>query len=183
MITPIPEEVYATFAGTIDDMAAQRVFNSMSIAINGGAKRVHILMQSHGGFIGSGIAIYNFLRNLPIEVITYNGGQISSTAVIAFLGGKNRRTSENSTFMIHKGTFSLPSPIGIESMQSKVDALYLDNENTESILRKHIIMPDEKWGIHNKSDLTLSSSSALEYKLVHEISCFKLPQRAQLYNI
>jgi ATP-dependent Clp protease protease subunit len=43
------------------------------------------LVQSTGGFVGDGIAIYNYLRNVPIEIIAYNGGMVSSIAVLVFI--------------------------------------------------------------------------------------------------
>lgn len=179
----IPEEIYATFAGPIDNLAANRFFANANVAVNGGAKRVHLLIQSSGGFVGDGIAISNYLKNLPMEIITYNAGHVSSIAVIVFLAGKVRKASANATFMIHKASITLQVPATAEMLRVRVDSLSLDDGHVEAILHKHIQMPADKWLLHERGDLHLDAVVSKEYGLIHEISDFKVPSGAQIFNI
>src|ERR1039457_314805 len=105
----LPSVVYATLCGTVEAAMCQRVVSGFTAAVNSGTKEVHLLIQSTGGAIGDGVAIYNFLRNLPIKIIAYNGGTVASIAVIVFLSAQERKVSETGNFVIHKSFHTLTS--------------------------------------------------------------------------
>jgi ATP-dependent protease ClpP protease subunit len=92
--------IYATLASHVDQSMVQRVFQTSAIAINVGVKTIHLLFHSSGGRVADGVVLYNYFRNLPIELHIYNEGSVSSIGVIAFLGAHNRYASANATFMI-----------------------------------------------------------------------------------
>jgi ATP-dependent Clp protease protease subunit len=95
-------EAWLTFAGFIDNQACNRLFGHIGQIIQAKLSRIHLLIQSGGGIVGDGIAMYNVLSRLPIEVVTYNAGAAESIAVLPYLAGKTRRVSKNATFMIHR---------------------------------------------------------------------------------
>ena len=179
------KEAYFTFAGQIDNQSSARFFASINAALNAQAERIHLLIQSSGGYVGDGVALFNYLKNLPAEVITYNAGTIASTAVTVFLAGKIRRASETATFMLHKSGASIASQaiIGADALRNKAESVELDDLRTGIILRSHIEMPQDKWELHARGDLHLSAKAAKNYGLIHEISDFKIPAEAQVFNI
>ena len=61
---------------------------------------VHI--DSCGGAVSAGWAIYNTLKDWPGEVNTYADGFVASAAVYPFLAGKNRRANPMSAFFLHQ---------------------------------------------------------------------------------
>lgn len=77
----IPDVVYASLGGPIDQDSLSRIFSNLSGATQGGAKEIHLLVQSTGGMVSDGIALYNFLKTFPIKLHGYNGGSVSSIAV------------------------------------------------------------------------------------------------------
>src|SRR4051794_30276298 len=95
---PVAQEIYAAFAGQIDQGAVQRIFQSFAGAMTNKISGVHLLFQSAGGFIGDGVCLYNFFRAMPIDLTLYNAGSVCSAAVIAYLGAKKRKTSAYATF-------------------------------------------------------------------------------------
>jgi ATP-dependent protease ClpP protease subunit len=58
----LPETVYVVFSGQIDQMSVQRLINACTNVMGQGVKKIHLLFQCSGGFIGDGICLYNFLR-------------------------------------------------------------------------------------------------------------------------
>jgi ATP-dependent Clp protease, protease subunit len=142
---PIQEEIYGTFAGFIDQLAVQKFFNSFAIAMNNRVRKVHLLIQSSGGVIADGVALYNFIRNIPIEVVTYNMGSVQSIGVIVFLGAKQRKAVKTATFMIHRSQFSSSIPAQSHQLQSVAQSLTIDDARLKEILTSNIVMPDEKW--------------------------------------
>lgn len=178
-----PTSVWFTLAGTVDNQMVQRVFQSFAAAMQSGVKDAHILIQSSGGFVGDGIAIYNYLSNLPINITTYNAGSVSSIAVLVFLAGVHRVASETSTFMIHKTHASPPPGATAAVLKELIDSLNIDNANTESILHRHIHMPPEKWDLHQHGNLIITAEEAKQFELVHELGPFSPSVDGQLFNI
>ena len=46
-----------------------------------------INIGSYGGDVAAGIVLYNYLKSLPFEVMTHNIGEVSSSAILFYLGG------------------------------------------------------------------------------------------------
>ena len=100
----LPPIVYAVFCGAMDQASAQRFFTGFASASSQNVKEVHVLFQSLGGNVAEGIALYNFFRALTFDLILYNVAQVSSSALIAYLGAKKRKTSAHASFMTHRTT-------------------------------------------------------------------------------
>jgi ATP-dependent Clp protease protease subunit len=177
------DELYATLAGRIDDALMQRLFDRMSAAVSGGVRSLHLMVQSTGGIICNGIAMYNYLRNLPIELTFYNAGTVQSIAVIVFLAAKRRRASGTATFMIHKATFHPGMSATSAQLYAATRSLDVDDARIESILKAHIAMPDDKWSLHRMADLFITAQEAAEFGLIDEVHDFAPPSGAALINI
>lgn len=178
----LPETIYATLTGTVDAQMVQRVFNAGSIAVNGGVKTLHLLIHSTGGFIGDGIGIYNYLRNLPIALTTYNVGSISSIAVHVYLSGKIRKVSKTATFMLHKSTYT-PTVATAERLKMSAEGLLIEDQRSESILRENVKLPPEKWQVHERGDLTLTAEESVQFGLAHAIGDWAPPAGARISTI
>lgn len=176
-------DVYLTLAGDVNQDMVKRVFQSFAIATQQQPGTVHLLLHSTGGFVGDGVGIYNFLRNLPLNIAIYNGGTVASIAAIVFLAARKRIASQTASFMIHK---SLASPNAFASphaLKLLAESLESSDVLTESIFRQHLSLPPEKWDIHAKADLNITATDALAFGLIHEIGDFKPPAGAQVFNI
>lgn len=62
--------------------------------------RVHI--DSYGGLVSEGWAIYNALRQHPAKVTTYGDGFVASAALYPFLAGDDRIASSLSAYYFHQ---------------------------------------------------------------------------------
>ena len=62
--------------------------------------RVHI--DSYGGSVSEGWAIYNALRQHPARVVTYGDGFVASAALFPFLAGDERIASSLSAYYFHQ---------------------------------------------------------------------------------
>ena len=189
--TPSPQstialstEIYTVFAGQIDQEAVKRIFNTLTVATNPTMKitHIHLLFQSTGGFVGDGIALYNFFRVLPIDLTIYNAGSVQSVATIAYLGAKKRKVSAHATFMIHR-TYLNPQYATTTRLQAATKSLLVDDQRTEAILKAHIKLPDEQWKELDYHDLTFSADEAVKYRFADEMAEFAPPKGTQLYNI
>lgn len=62
--------------------------------------RVHI--DSYGGEVSEGWAIYNALRQHPARVVSYGDGFVASAAIFPFLAGDERIASSLSAYYFHQ---------------------------------------------------------------------------------
>jgi len=91
--------------GVVDDDAANLVIAQMLFLSNEDAKNdIHFYINSPGGSITSGLAIYDTMRYLRCDVCTYCVGLAASMGAVLLLGGaKNKRyILPNSSVMLHQ---------------------------------------------------------------------------------
>jgi ATP-dependent protease ClpP protease subunit len=179
---PPKNEVYAIFAGVIDQQAVQRIFNGIATASNNSVDHIHLLMQSTGGHPGDGVCLYNLFRNLNMGLTIYNCGQISSIATLAYLGAKERKTSAHATFMIHR-TYANPVGATSDRLQSVAQTLVLDDQRTEAIFREVIKLSDVQWTSHKYNELWFSADEAIKCNLATEIGEFAPPVGQKIFTL
>jgi ATP-dependent protease ClpP protease subunit len=86
------------------------------------AATVHVRINSPGGSVFDGLAIYNALREHDAHIITHVDGLAASMASLVALAGDEVRMSENAFYMIHD-----PWTITIgDAKQLRKDAALLD---------------------------------------------------------
>jgi ATP-dependent Clp protease protease subunit len=177
------KEAYFTLSGDVNSDMVHRVFEAVSMMTEDGTETAHILVQSNGGSVSDGLCLYNFLANSPVEFVMYNGGAVASIAVILFLSGTRRYASETARFMIHKSHATASPGSRPDALNIIVEGLRADDARTESILRKHIELTPEQWGIHQYGDLHLNGRDAKTAGLVNDVRDFAPPKGAPLRNI
>jgi ATP-dependent protease ClpP protease subunit len=178
---PTPEELWATYYGDINAANASKLVNGLIVVGNSGTKRIHILFQSWGGFVGDGVFLYNALKKLPIEVILYNAGQVASAATLAYLGAHSRKTTANAVFMIHKAINS-PNAAGVDRLKAVAANLAIDDARMEEILRAHLRLPQDLWTQFRFHDVYLTGSDAVEYGMADAIGEFSPPAGVKVLN-
>lgn len=66
------------------------------------ADEIHVHINSYGGAVSEGFAVYNALRNHPARVITHADGFVASAAIYPFLAGEQRIANPVSAFYFHQ---------------------------------------------------------------------------------
>ena len=67
-----------------------------------GVIELNVHVDSYGGAISAGWAIYNVLKDFPGTVNTFADGFVASAAVYPFLAGKRRAANPMSAFFLHQ---------------------------------------------------------------------------------
>jgi len=148
-----------------------------------GGSPLHILFQSSGGSVTHGVLLYNFLRTFPTDVTLYNGGSLSSIAVIAFLGAKHRRVSKHATFMLHRTRLLNPTAaLTVKALQSHASHLAIDDQRTELILRERLSLTDAQWDELDRNEMWLSADEAVAVGLADSVAEFVPPPKSQLLD-
>ena len=178
---PAPQEIWAVYCGDINAANTAKLMSGLTALSAQGTKRLHILFQSWGGFVGDGVFLYNALDKFPVEVILYNAGQVASAATLMYLGARGRKTTANAVFMIHKGSTS-PNGAGAERLKAAAGNLATDDSRIETILRAHLNLPEDLWTQFGYHDVFLSGEDAVKYGMAEEIGEFSPPPGVSVLN-
>jgi len=116
------------------------------------ARVINVIINSRGGDVAEGLAIYNALLRHPAKVKTYNDGFACSAASVAFEAGDERIMSHASLLMIHNAwTFAVGNAKELRKTADDLDtitepsvAAYLTRVN---LSREQVVklMDEETW--------------------------------------
>lgn len=129
-------EIYGTIGGY--DWDADKRINTIQVLQSELNKlkdlkvsKIDVLINSYGGDVNHGLAIYDALKDHGAEVTTYINGMCASAATIIFCAGSIRKISKNALFLIHK---CMSSAYGNENeLTAELEAQRTVNERMVSI--------------------------------------------------
>ena len=158
--------------GQIDDAVANLVIAQMLFLSNEDSKTdIHFYINSPGGSITSGLAIYDTMQFLRCDVATYCVGQAASMGAILLAGGKSEKRFllNNSRVLLHQPMISgvLTGPATDLDIEAK-EILRL-RERLYKILASHTGQTTEKIEKDCDRNLWLEAEEAINYGLVDRI--------------
>ncbi len=112
------------------------LFTCIDNAVKDRCSHIHLLLSSGGGSVFHGIAVYNYLKGINAEVITYNFGSVDSIATVVFCAGKERLCVPHSSFLIHPITtqFSNQEVLREKDVEERVKSIQIDTEKIAKII-------------------------------------------------
>jgi len=159
------------FLGTaIDDHIANVVIAQMLfLQTEDPEKDIHIYVNSPGGSVTAGLAIYDTMQYVKPDIATYCIGQAASMgALLLAAGTKGKRfVLPNSRVMIHQpigGFYGQATDVEIHARE-----ILKMKESLNGILAKHTGQPLEKIQIDTERDYFMAAEDAKTYGLVDEV--------------
>lgn len=178
-----PTRRYFGYSGLIDDDGVTRLAAAFNLAVNEGTDEVHLCFSSLGGYVHSGIYLYNHIRGLPLRVVTYNVGSVASIAVAVFVAADQRYCSSHGVFMIHPTSLSPQAGMTATLLQSSLDGALADDLRTENILRERTRIPDSALSARRAKDVHITPQEAVDFGLVQGLREFTLPKGYQILQV
>jgi ATP-dependent Clp protease protease subunit len=159
------------FIGTpIDDYVANLVIAQMLfLQMEDVNKDINIYVNSPGGSVTSGLAIYDTMQFVKCDVATYCVGQSSSMgALILCAGTKGKRHSlPNSRIMIHQPWGGIQG--AAEDISRHAKEILNMRDRINDILAKHTGQSLEKVQKDTDRDYFMSAQEAKDYGLIDEV--------------
>src|SRR5689334_23951544 len=159
------------FLGTpVDDMVANLIIAQLLfLQMTDPKKDIHLYINSPGGSVTAGLAIYGTMQFLTCDVNTYCIGQAASMgAVLLSAGTKGRRYAlPNARIMIHQPWGGVQGQATDISIQAK-EILRLKDRLNE-ILAKHCGRTVDEIGRDTDRDNFMSAEEAKKYGLVDQV--------------
>ncbi|MBE2179182.1 MAG: ATP-dependent Clp protease proteolytic subunit [Chthoniobacterales bacterium] len=159
------------FIGTpIDDHIANLVIAQMLfLQMEDAKKDMHIYINSPGGSVTAGLAIYDTMQFVTCDVNTYCMGMAASMgAVLLCAGTKGKRFAlPNSDIMIHQVSGGAQGQAS--DVERQVEFMFKLKRRLEAIIAHHTGKPVEQVHKDADRDYYMSAEEAKEYGLVDEV--------------
>jgi ATP-dependent Clp protease protease subunit len=159
------------FIGTpIDDHLANVVIAQLLfLQTEDPEKDIHIYVNSPGGIVSAGLAIYDTMQYVKPDIATYCLGQAASMgALLLAAGTKGKRFAlPHSRVMIHQpmgGFHGQATDVEIHAKE-----ILKMKENLNSILASHTGQPFEKIQADTERDFFMSAEEAKDYGIVDDV--------------
>src|SRR5947209_11221594 len=159
------------FIGTaIDDYVANLVIAQMLfLQMEDPKKDINIYVNSPGGSVSSGLAIYDTMQFMTCDVTTYCIGMAASMgAVLLCAGTKGKRYAlPNSDIMIHQVSGGAQG--AASDVERQVDYMFKLKKRLIKIISQHTGQPEDKVRLDSDRDYYMSAAEAKDYGLVDEV--------------
>ena len=180
------DTVYLNFCSSISQASVQTLMAACSDALRQfNPQTLYLSFTSNGGEVAAGIALYNFLRGLPVRVVTHNLGAVDSIAVVIFLAGQDRYAVPTATFLFHGVQIMVPQAMNLSIFQLRESVSGLDEDHNKLV---HVITgrtkltEDEVRALFEQGD-SKNSDYAVDREIVTAIQDFTVPQGAPFFSL
>jgi ATP-dependent Clp protease, protease subunit len=153
-----------------DDVASLIIAQMLFLEAENPEKDIALYINSPGGSISAGLAIYDTMQYIKPDVATYCVGQAASMAAVLLAAGtKGKRTVlPNSRVLIHQPWLS-----GLQGQQSDIEIhakdMFMMRDRMDEILAFHTGKSKEEVHRDTERDRILTASEAVEYGLVDRV--------------
>lgn len=152
-----------------DDVANLVIAQFLYLESEDPDKEIHFYINSPGGLVSAGLAIYDTMQYIKAPVSTYCMGQAASMAAILLAAGEKgkRHALPHSRILIHQPLGGFSGQATDVEIQAK-EILRLKQE-LNMILARHSNQPIEKIERDTDRDYYMSGEQATEYGLIDAV--------------
>ncbi|HEY3567020.1 MAG TPA: ATP-dependent Clp protease proteolytic subunit [Thermoanaerobaculia bacterium] len=162
-----------------DDQASLIIAQMLFLEAENPEKDISLYINSPGGSVSAGMAIYDTMQYIKPDVATYCVGQAASmAAVLLAAGARGKRTLlPNSRVLIHQPLIS-----GLQGQQSDIEIHAKDmlamRDRLDEILAYHTGKSKEEIHRDTERDRILGAKEAVEYGLADRVMMRRRPEAA-----
>ena len=156
--------------GLIDDMVANSIIAQLLyLNAEDSKKEISLYINSPGGNVSAGLAVYDTIRNINAPVHTIGIGLAASMASILLCGGNRRSILPHSKIMIHQPLIAN----GIEGKETDISIIAKNLTSTRrtiaEIIAKHTGKAIKTVERDIENDKYMTAEEAVKYGIVDEI--------------
>lgn len=159
------------FLGTaIDDNVANIIIAQLLfLESEDPSKDIYLYINSPGGYITSGLAIYDTMQYIKSPVVTMCIGQAASMGAVLLTGGAEgkRFALPHSRILIHQPLGGVQGQATDINIQAK--EILRIREEINTIFTKHTGQPIEKIAQDTERDFYMTAEQAKKYGIIDEI--------------
>ena len=155
--------------GVNDEVANSLVAQLLFLQSEDRNADIHLYINSPGGSVSAGLAIYDTMQLVSCDVATYCIGQAASMGAVLLTAGTagKRYALPNSRIMIHQPLAGMQGTA--EDIMIHAKEFKKVKEKLNKILLKHTGQPLEQIEKDTDRDRFMSAGEAVEYRLVDSV--------------
>jgi len=162
--------VVIKFFAPVVDVTINALMNAIDQKMKQGVTQFIILISSPGGSVFHGLSAYNYLRGLPVTIVTHNFGSVDSIGVVLFCGGSKRLSVPQARFLLHGVSASFQNErLEEKQLEERLKGLKIDLENIAKVIAANTGKTVEDVTHAMLERTTLNPEEARAWGLVHEI--------------
>jgi ATP-dependent protease ClpP protease subunit len=170
---PADRTVIITFIVPVDSNSANMLIRTIAQQSDAGVKNITLVLASPGGDTAAAFAAYNILKTLPIELTTFNVGNIDSAAMLLYCAGKHRYSlpGPGVRFLIHGNSMTLGVGVPMDANFMEAQTAQLKNLNEMVIDALSVVAPKKRGEIEKavQSQVILSPEEAKDWGIVQQV--------------
>lgn len=133
----------------------------------GDVSQINVYINSYGGEVAEGLAIYNALKRHKAKVTTYCDGFACSIASVIFMAGDERIMNESSLLMIHNAwTFAEGNA---QALRKQADDLEKITQASVEAYKAHSSLSEDEIKALMDAESWILPSEAIEYGFATKI--------------
>lgn len=156
-------------SGVNDDVANSIVAQMLFLQFDDPKADIHFYINSPGGAITAGMAIYDTMQYISCDVATYCIGQAASMGAVLLTAGApgKRRALPNARIMIHQPLAGMEGTA--TELEIHANEVLRVKQRMNEILLKHTGQTLEKIQEDTDRDNFMTADEAKEYNLIDEV--------------
>ena len=176
---------FVSFNLEISPASAEALLETVVGLTQKGTSKLCLMMSTGGGSVAQGLTIYNTLRALPLELITWNVGSVNSIGNVIFLAGARRIASPGSTFMFHGIGVTIASNSRLEERDliEKLDAVRFHQRLVARVIAERTRITERNAHALFLRSAYISASAAKSRGIVHRLEALTIPRKAKLVQV
>ncbi len=166
----LSDRIIMLFDKIDDDTAGIIIAQLLFLEAADPEKEIRIYINSPGGSVDAGLAIYDTIRHIKCDVSTLCVGSASSMgAFLLAAGTKGKRYSlENSTIMIHQALGAIPYAQATD-IKIQADRIAFTKNRLNQLLAKLTGKTEEQIAKDTERDYYMTPFEAKEYGIIDEV--------------
>jgi len=166
---PTKPTVIRFFAPVID-VTINTLMSAIDQKMKQGTTGFVVLVSSPGGSVFHGLSAYNYLKGLPVSIITHNFGSVDSIGVVLFCAGGKRLSVPQARFLLHGVSAGFRNErLEEPQLEERLKGLKIDIENIAKVIAENTGKTVDDIAKAMLERTTLNPDEAKSWGLVHDI--------------
>ena len=135
----------------------------------GTKENITVHINSVGGSLYAGLAIYNRLKSLNANVITVNDALAASAASIIFMAGNTRKMNAGSSLMIHEAAHMAWGYYRVKDHEADIKQLQAHNKTAVAVYAERTGNNPEEIKLQLKAETWMTGQEAVDAGFADEV--------------
>jgi len=186
LANPVIDTIYVNYFDGIDEAKTKALMGIITdIVAKQKPNTIYFLFSSGGGSVNAGIALYNFLRALPVEIVMHNVGSIDSIANVIFLAASRRYAATHSSFLFHGITwnFGNGASLTFNQLTENLSVFKREEDKIASIVAGRTAMTEAEIRDLFRQGESKDLQFAVDKGVIHEIRDPAIPKDAPIITV